>query len=128
MSITRPERRYHWPIYYPVNICFFKCRIAGMKIAGSRFDCQHANIATYIRIDRSAQLFRQDLAVNLNARNLSLGVNTGISSPRTVNVNTAAIDQRERARQLTLHSSKFVLNLPSVKLGALVLKKKFVVH
>ena len=48
-----------------------------------------ANIARKISIDRSAQLLRHHIAVQLHARHLPLRMNARISSSRPVNNNLA---------------------------------------
>src|SRR5437868_3068561 len=45
-----------------------------------------------------------------------------------MNIHAAPIDQRQRSGQLTLNSSEIILNLPSMKIGAVVLNEEFVIH
>src|SRR5262249_22207281 len=67
-------------------------------------------------------------ALNLNTRDLPFSMDTRIRAARSMNVNAAAIDQRERLRQLTLNGPATLLNLPAVKISPIVLKQQFVIH
>ena len=42
--------------------------------------------------------------------------------------NFATVQQRENPRQLALHGSQAFLNLPAVKVGAVVLEQKSKIH
>src|ERR1041385_4331575 len=55
-------------------------------------------------------------------------MDTCIRAARSINVDTASVDQRQRLRQLTLDGPATLLNLPAVKVGPVVLKKQLIVH
>ena len=99
-----------------------------MKFRLDYFRLQHAHIFPNICIDRRAQLFRRDLALNLDIRHLPFSMYTRIGPTRTMNTDTSPFNQRERTRQLALHRSQIFLNLPSVKISAVVLEKQLVIH
>jgi hypothetical protein len=75
-----------------------------VKLVRDSFDRQHTHISTDIRINRSAKFLSRDLALNLNTRNLAFGMYSGVGASRSVNVNAASINQRQRLGQLTLNS------------------------
>jgi hypothetical protein len=49
-------------------------------------------------------------------------MHTGIRAARSMNIDTPSFDQGERTRQLTLNRPELALNLPAMKIGAVVLK------
>src|SRR6185369_583614 len=46
----------------------------------------------------------------------------------SMNIDALALDQRQRVGQLTLNSPATFLNLPTVEISPIVLKKQFVIH
>src|SRR6185503_2217758 len=104
MCITPPERRYYRSIDDSINVCLLECGIARVKIVRNGLDRQHPHVSTGVRIDRSTKFFSRNLALNLNTRYLAFGMNTSIRATRSMNVNAASINQRQRQCQLTLNS------------------------
>ena len=99
-----------------------------MKIISRGFDFQDSNVLAGICINRGSELGRRDLALDLNARNLTFGVNTCIRSTRTMNVHAPAVDQRQSVRQLTLNSSEPLLDLPAMELCPVILNQELIVQ
>jgi hypothetical protein len=99
-----------------------------MKALVNNLRPQDTKIFTHVRIDCGTQLFRSDFTMDDCTRNLAFGVNACISSSRSMNNNIPAFNQRESSCQFSLNGSQFILDLPAVKVGAVVLKKESVVQ
>src|SRR5438270_11599906 len=100
-------------------------RIARVKIIGHHVDEQDTEIALKISVDGVAQLVRSHFSLKLHVCDLALRVNTRIRAARSMHIDFRALKQRKHARQLALHGTKLALNLPTVKISAVVLKDKF---
>jgi hypothetical protein len=70
----------------------------------------------------------REITSQFNARNLPFRMNSGIGAPGAVHNDVATIEQREHPSQLALHGAQSVLDLPTVKIGTVVLEKEFEVH
>src|SRR6185369_7983305 len=128
MCVAIPERRYHWPIHDPVNVRLLDRRIARVKIVSDNFTRQHAHVPADIPIDRRTQLRARDLALDRNIRDLPFSVDTRIRAARSMNVDAATVNQRERFGQLALNSPAPLLDLPPMEVSPVVLKQQFVIH
>jgi hypothetical protein len=76
---------------------------------------QHPHVAPIFPLIAARSFVRRYLTLNLDTRDLPFSMNTRIRAPRSMNVNAASVNQRERLRQLTLNGSEISLNLPPVK-------------
>jgi hypothetical protein len=93
-----------------------------MKIVSHSFTRQHAHVSPNIPIDCGAQFRRRDHPLNFNIRDLPFSMDTRIRAARSMNVDAATVNQRERLRQLALNGPATFLNLPPVKIRPIVLK------
>ena len=99
-----------------------------MKVVGRGLSFNDAEVARDVPVDGGAQTLRVELAPQMSARHLRLGVHARVRPPRAVHDDLAALDQRERARQLALHRALALLSLPAVKVRPVVLNCQAVVH
>src|SRR5438034_8181527 len=105
VRITTPEGRHHWTIDKTVAIGFFPCRIARMKTVFDRLRVHHAQILCHISVYRRTQFLGSNVSSELHARDLGLGMNACVCSPRSVYGDILTVDKRKGAGQLTLHGS-----------------------
>ena len=92
-----------------------------MKLRVDHFNIQDTHVFPDIRIDRRPQLVRADLALNVDTRHLPLSMNAGVRPTRTMNSDASPVDQADGTRQLPLDRSQIFLNLPPVKVCAVIL-------
>src|SRR5262245_61463282 len=123
-----PEWRHDRSIHDAVEVRFSFRREPGVKIVGCFLGPQDANVPPEISVDRRTQLVRRETAFDHHIRDLSLGMDAGVGPPRPNNAHFCILEHPDHAFELALDGAVVFLDLPSMKIGAVVLDKEFVVH
>jgi len=99
-----------------------------MEIVCDFVNRNYAKIPFKISIDGGAKILGSKGALEYDAGNLTLGMHARICPTRTVNLHPLAVEQRQRASQFALNSAFSGLDLPSVKIRAIILNSQLEVH
>jgi hypothetical protein len=99
-----------------------------VEIVRYLLDIHNPNITPEISVDRVAQFFRRKRLFYMNVRYLSLRVNASVSPTRSDYADRVSLKRADDPLQFALNGAVVLLHLPAVKVSAVVLDEKFVIH
>jgi hypothetical protein len=91
-------------------------------------DGNYAKVPLQISINRGTKFLGPKCPLEHDTCHLTFSVHACICPTRTVNLQIPTVKQCQRASQFALYSAFSGLNLPSVKIRAIILNSQFEVH